>query len=118
MQKPNRYGKGKVPVATTLPAEAMAQLRAQAAATGLSSGAYARRLLMRGLRKPIRVIEVDEEEFIAGKGSVPPDPAPTARGRAGTSTFQAAPGLNEHPAKYRASRRGSPPSAQDGPPRG
>ena len=117
MQKPNRYGKGKVPVATTIPAEAMAQLRAQAAASGLSSGAYARRLLMRGLRKPIRVIEVDEEEFIAGKGSVPPDPAPTARGRAGISTFQAH-GVNEQPSKYRAPRHGSPPSAQDGPPRG
>jgi hypothetical protein len=59
---PHPYGKGKVPIATTIPAAADADLRAQAADAGTTRGDYARRLIVRGLRDPLNIIEISASE--------------------------------------------------------
>jgi hypothetical protein len=110
MKKADRYGKGKVPIATTIPADAHDLLRKQAAQNNETVGAYARRLLVRGLRRPILVIETeDDSEATLGKPAIPPQPAPIASGRVGSS--MPAPMLNEDPGtRYTAPRRGSRPA--------
>jgi hypothetical protein len=101
-------GRGMVQINTTIPDEADALLRAQAANNNETRSAYARRLLIRGLRRPILVIETEDPAPL-GKPEVPPSLAPIASGRVGSSI--PAPMLNETPrAAYTAPRRGSPPA--------
>jgi len=75
-------GRGMVQINTTIPDAADAELRRQATANAETRSAYARRLLLRGLRDPITVIEhsaseqriypIDQPENPTARAAEPP----------------------------------------------